>query len=216
MDYLRSRAFDTLDISEHILDMHGWMDPQFENVFTKNVENLNRESPLTIIEVGTWKGLSCTTMAKIVKELGFKNVKIFCIDTWLGAPEFHTWGLDDPVRGISLKCVNGYPTIYDTFIKNVKYLGHDDIVYPFPLSSQQAADVLNYYGIKADIIYIDASHEYEALKSDLLSYQPLLKDEGTIIGDDYQNNWPGVTRAVNEFIKNPIIQGVVWYSKKVM
>ena len=214
MDFLRTNAFNKLDVSDHVLDVHGWMDSEFVNVFTKNVDNLDREQPLTIIEVGTWKGLSCTTMAKIVKELGFKSVKIFCVDTWLGSPEFFTWGLNDPVRGISLKCVNGYPTIYETFIKNVKSLGHDDIVYPLPLSSQQAADVLEYYGIKADIIYIDASHEYEGVKSDLLSYVPLLKHGGSLIGDDYQDFWPGVVLAVNELINNPVIQGSVWYKKK--
>jgi hypothetical protein len=51
-----------------------------------------------------------------------------------------------------------------------------------------------------DFIYIDASHEYSDVKSDLdLSYQ-LIKSDGYISGHDYEKDrFPGVVKAVDEF-----------------
>jgi hypothetical protein len=126
--------------------------------------------------------------------------RIVCIDTWLGAPEFWTWGIDDPSRGGSLHKRRGYPTVYDTFLSNVKLLGHDDVIAPFPLSSVQAAKTLEYYGLRPDVVYIDAAHEEDAVKADLDAFFPLLKHGGTMFGDDYVA-WPGVRRAVNAFVK---------------
>jgi hypothetical protein len=137
-------------------------------------------------------------MAQIAKENDIP-CRIIAVDTWLGAPEFWTWGIDDPTRGLSLRRRNGYPTVYETFVKNMKKLGHDDVVAPLPLSSDCAASVLKYYDIRADAIYVDAAHEYASVKNDIDTYYELLKDGGMLFGDDYDaQNWPGVVRAVDE------------------
>jgi methylmalonyl-CoA mutase cobalamin-binding domain/chain len=170
LDSLRKSAFSELSITEYVPDTHGWMDSGFDRIITESLASRDRNLPLTIFEVGSWKGKSCITIADTVKKMGFTDVRIIAIDTWLGAPEFWTWGLNDPTRGLSLKIVNGYPSVFYTFTKNVKYFGHDDIVYPFPISSIQAAEVLTHYNIKADLIYIDASHEYEAVKADIAAF----------------------------------------------
>ena len=208
LEHLRHSAFDTLDTSDHTVDLQGWIDKEnFETVFIQSLtEDKDRE--LVIVEVGTWKGLSATTMADILKNKGYSNFRIVCIDTWLGAQEFWT----DRKGGIrDLKCVNGYPSIFYTFTKNVKKLGHDDVICPLPLSSSEASYVLDYYKIKPDIIYIDAAHEYEAVKNDMALYAPLVKDGGVLMGDDY--HWRGVSKAVNEFGNCKNI-GKVWYYEK--
>ena len=216
---LKQNAFDNLNTDTWNVDIHGWMDKSFESVFSNAVNGLN--TPLTIVEVGTWKGLSTTTMARVCKELKIKDFNIIAIDTWLGAPEFWTWGLNDPTRGISLNCSNGWPTVFYTFTKNVKKLGHADCIAPFPIASTQGADVLNHYKIQADIIYVDAAHEYEPVLSDIKLYWPLLKAGGTMIGDDYMGGWPGVIKAVNEFCQTNNLKlnvnGVVWsINKKIV
>ena len=205
---LKTNTYSELDTSSHKLDLQGWMDPQFEHVFKEHIIKYDR--PITIVEVGSWKGLSTSTMARICKE---NNVEatIIAIDTWLGAPEFWTWGLQDETRGESLNRINGYPSVYFTFIKNMKILGHDDMIVPLPLNSVCAFDVLKYYQITADVIYIDAAHEYESVKQDLSLYMKLLNENGMIFGDDYSINWPGVVKAVDELILHKKINGVVWY-----
>jgi hypothetical protein len=68
-----------------------------------------------------------------------------------------------------------------------------------------------------DIIYIDASHDYESVKKDILTWFPKLKKDGIICGDDYCDGWPGVIKAVNEiFGKQNVsfIGGSQWYYKQ--
>ena len=159
-------------------------------------------------------------MANCIKKYNPEaSTSIIAVDTWLGAPEFWTWGLNDPTRGISLQCMQGYPQVFYTFTKNVKSYGHDDMIAPFPISSVQGADVLQHYGIQADIIYVDAAHEYEPVKSDIEKYWSLLKPGGVMFGDDYTvSYWPGVVKAVDEFCNNNNLQlstqGVMWYIRK--
>jgi hypothetical protein len=214
---LQNNAFDNLDITLYQPDTSGWMDNSFSNIINSIVKDRNRNDPITVIEVGSWKGRSCITIADTLKTMGFTNIIIIAVDTWLGAPEFWTWGLDDPTRGKSLNIINGLPTVFYTFTKNIKYFKHDDIVAPFPISSIQAVDILKYYKIMADLIYVDASHEYEPVKQDINSYWQLLNNGGVMIGDDYMNNWPGVIKAVDELGNNygkAEITGVVWKFKK--
>lgn len=215
---LRADAYDGLDVAGHAVDVHGWMDDGFVATLEGFFAGRDRATPLTIVEVGTWKGRSATTMAATVKRLGFSRASLIAVDTWLGAPEFWTWGLNDPTRGVSLRCSNGYPQVFYTFTKNVKALGHDDVIAPLPLPSLQAVDVLRHYGIVADVIYIDAAHEYDAVKLDLAKYWPLVRDGGGVLfGDDYKA-WAGVTRAVDEFAAEQKIKlevrGVVWILRR--
>lgn len=215
LEHLQQAAFSDLDVSNHQVDLQGWMAVEFRDLFKGFLDPMNRDEPLTIIEVGSWKGLSASTMADISKSMGFKNTKIICIDTWLGAPEFWTSkGLEDKTRGDALNRIHGYPSVFYTFTKNIKALGHDDVIVPFPISSQEGVKVLAKYGIEPNIVYVDASHEYDAVRSDMDAYWSLLK-QGVMFGDDYnKTDWPGVVRAVDEFPTKARLTGVLWSIKK--
>ena len=53
-------------------------------------------------------------------------------------------------------------------------------------------------------VYLDAGHNYEAVRDDILCWLPKVKDGAFIAGDDYK--WPGVSQAVNEiFPKHEVI-----------
>jgi hypothetical protein len=57
------------------------------------------------------------------------------------------------------------------------------------------------------LIYIDALHEYNAIRNDIRSWWPKLKRGGCMSGHDYsQHHWPGVYRAVNEFVNENKLQ----------
>ncbi len=213
LERLRTDAFSTFEIPEdYTPDTHGWLDTEnFTNVFATAITNV--QDPF-VVEVGTWKGKSACAMASHFNATKKKG-KILCIDTWLGAPEFLTWGIDDETRGRSLKKRHGYPTVYETFLANVKSLGHDESIVPLPLSSIQAAEVLTYYKLEPDIVYIDASHEENAVRADINAYFPLVKKgSGVMFGDDYKS-WPGVRKAVDAFANEHqdivlTVRGEIW------
>jgi hypothetical protein len=198
IDFLKHNAFQFLDTSGHSVDLQGWVNGGFQESLQKITEELKNKNQVIFFEVGSWKGASVSKICNHLKNEKVDIRSVICIDTWLGAPEFLTWGLNDPTRGLSLANRNGYPTIFYTFTKNMKCLGHDDIISPFPMSSVQAAEVLRHYGIMADVIYIDGSHEYKAVMSDLEEFKTLLKPGGILWGDDYGGAWLGVTKAVDE------------------
>src|SRR5258706_232587 len=70
---------------------------------------------------------------------------------------------------------------------------------PLPTASLTAANVLTQLRIKADLIYIDANHQYEGLMADLKAFSPLLAKGGILFGHDY--GWESVQRAVVDFCK---------------
>lgn len=182
-------------------DVQGWNSEH--HIFKELIERVN---PKVIIEVGTWKGASAITMCNAVKELGLET-KMYCVDTWLGALEFLTNLKDTKERDLRFK--NGYPQIYYQFLSNIVHSGYQDIITPIPNTSATAARYFKAHDIKADLIYVDASHEYEDVKADIENYSTLLNDGGVMFGDDY--SWPGVFRAVNELLPHKrVVDSTYW------
>lgn len=171
-------------------DLQGWNSDH--PIFRQLIE---QTQPEVIIEVGTWKGASAIRMAKICKELGL-TTKIYCVDTWLGSIEFITTMKDTPERNLMYR--DGYPQVFYQFWHNVQVNRVDDIITPIPNTSSNGARYFRHYGIKADLVYIDASHEYEDVKQDIINYTPLCNK--VMFGDDW-NHFADVQRAVNELLK---------------
>lgn len=59
-------------------------------------------------------------------------------------------------------------------------------------------DFFNINTEKYDFIYIDGSHKYEDVKSDILNCLKILKKNGILSGHDYNSTCPGVIKAVDE------------------
>ena len=152
-------------------------------------------NPQIILEIGSWEGSSAVSWANSCKESN-----VICVDTWLGSVEHYQdklsgteWGRD------RLYIENGFPTIFKTFISNIRINKIQDRVYPVTIDSKQAFIMLKESGIKPDICYIDAAHDYESVISDLKWAKKI--GSKVICGDDYYYNQNGnqIKRAVDEF-----------------
>lgn len=173
-------------------------------------EVISATRPDTILEVGSWKGRSAIQMAQVVKALGLKT-EIGCIDTWLGSPEFLRPGNR---HCEAMNFVNGYPTLFYTFMKNVIESETDSVITPIPNTADNAALILGKLGVKADFIYIDAAHYYKAVLDDLTNYWELLSDRGIIAGDDFYLG--SVAKAAREFARRHDLQLYVTDGKFVI
>ena len=189
----KSDPYDGFDFASLPFDAHGWggQSPAFR-------ELISQTKPGLIVEVGTWKGASALEMAAVIRDLGLPT-QIVCIDTWLGALEFWT-DQTDSKRYLSLQKKNGYPSVYYQFLANVCHQGFQGQITPFPQTASNAALWFRYYGIAADLVYLDASHEEEDVYQDLCNYWEIVAGKGLLFGDDY-HSWDGVRLAVDRFAK---------------
>ena len=170
--------------------VHGWTTSYYEESVREYLMKQPISKQCLIVEVGTWLGASAIQAANIIRDLGRKDV-VVCVDTWLGSPEHF----------LAIPKQNGYPTIYKEFLQNIVNHGHSERVIPIALPSLQAIRVLEtFHPEGANIIYIDAAHEYLPVYLDICHYWDYLQVGGRFLGDDYTDNWPGVKKAVNQFV----------------
>ena len=199
----------------------GWAPDQ--PVFDSLVRDFK---PRNIIEVGTWLGLSATRFVQALQQAGLEG-HVLCVDTWLGAREMWDDGTSQdswqfPPRDLDryneLRLQNGYPQLYYQFLANICHLGLQDRITPFPQTSLIAARLLKSYGVQADLVYIDGSHDTEDVLSDLRSYWPLVKEGGILLGDDLF--WDSVQKAAMMFAMEnylemkPYFETNWWYIAK--
>jgi predicted O-methyltransferase YrrM len=165
-------------------DAQGWHSthPIFE-------ELIQETKAKTIIENGTWKGASLIHMAKLAPE-----AKLYAVDTWLGGIDHD---LNQQVATSVLEREHGYPRLYFLFLANVKRAGVHERICPIPQTSINGARLLSAHGIKADLCYVDGSHEHYDPYEDMNAYWKLVRPGGIMFGDDM--GFPGVAVSYYRF-----------------
>ena len=184
-------------------DRQGWHSdhPVFDRLVAET-------QPEAIIEVGTWKGCGAAHLAATSASVahhdevsGVRVVspsRVYCVDTWLGGID-HVLS-DKPVDNLFPDAF-GSPRLYHQFIRNFADGAWAQLaprIYPIQNTSLNGARLLSALGVRAGLIYIDGSHEYEDVYADLLAYSQLLTPGGVMFGDDFRG-FPGVFTAVLRF-----------------
>ena len=70
----------------------------------------------------------------------------------------------------------------------------------------------------ADLIFIDALHDYEHVKQDIALWWPKVRIGGILAGHDFNHKWPGCERAVAEsfdLMQVGVAPDSVWFVMKV-
>ena len=60
-----------------------------------------------------------------------------------------------------------------------------------------------------DFVFIDAAHDYDNVRDDILAWQPKVKKGGVMAGHDYIPTYPGVMRAVDEIFHGQVFKSYV-------
>jgi beta-1,4-mannosyl-glycoprotein beta-1,4-N-acetylglucosaminyltransferase len=145
-----------------------------------------------IVEVGSYKGRSSSYIAVEIINSG-KNIKLDCVDTWLGSEELSQ---DQDV-------VNN--RLFDVFTNNMKPVaGHYTAI---RLSSIEAA--AQYADASLNMVFIDAAHDYDNVRADVLAWLPKVKKGGILSGHDYP--YPPVRKAVDEILGTRPSIGDCWF-----
>jgi len=100
-----------------------------------------------------------------------------------------------------------HPEGYREFLYNTSEFDNLAI---FKMSSLKAASMFN--GSPVDMVFIDANHEYESIKSDIEAWLP--KTKKIICGHDYGDPLsPGVKQAVDEKFDDVRWVNSIWYKE---
>lgn len=172
-----------------------WSKPFDDEVFEQMILDTK---PKIIFELGSFLGYSTIKLINFCKKHGLDNVKVLCIDTWLGGSEHWTHEKNTMVDKFNF--CDSISNLYDQFCKNIILNKCENNVITLPNTTDVMFDVLSFYNIKADLIFVDASHDYNSVKRDLFNYNNLLNENGIIYGHDW--NWEGVNNAVREFLQS--------------
>lgn len=154
---------------------HGWLSHDTK----KLLEGELSKDTQSVIEVGSWLGRSAKYILKTAP-----NCKLYCIDTWKGSIEHEA----------RAEWAALLPNLYETFIVNM--WEHQARVTPLRMESLSGLQKCCTMNTKPELIYLDASHEYEDVLADLVQCGYLFPDV-PIVGDDWR--WKGVKRAAQEY-----------------
>lgn len=137
------------------------------------------------VEVGCWKGRSAAFMAVEIINSN-KQITFDCIDHFRGSEEH----LDPTQEGYDKDAVDG--KLLQIFTDNMlPVAGHYNLV---PQSSPEA--VVNYADASLNFVFIDASHDYDSVKADILAWWPKIKPGGVLAGHDVRH--PPIDQALKD------------------
>lgn len=156
----------------------------YQSLYSKVVDELPSGSQF--VEVGCWKGRSAAYMCVEIANSA-KNIEFYCVDRWDGTDE-----TDPNLIGL-----------YDTFLRNLKPVA----AYFKPLKLTSLDAVVKFKDASLDFVFIDADHEYSAVKKDILAWYPKIKPGGILAGHDYyphEPTWGDVYRAVTDIFGQDI------------
>lgn len=172
----------------------GWFD--YEHVYDTVINYLHAQlnRKIKVVEIGAWLGKSSYYLVQHHSA----KADIYIIDTWKGTP-------GELTTAHSLATVKD---IFLDFMENMKV--HEGKFTAIRSLSVEAAKLFENSSV--DFIFIDADHSYQAVRSDIETWQPKLTDTGIIAGHDYTSGWDGVRKAVNAKFgrENILVMGRSW------
>jgi predicted O-methyltransferase YrrM len=139
------------------------------------------------VEVGCWKGRSAAYMCVEIAN-SKKDIDFYCVDFWHVSAEHE---IEEP----HLK------NLYEIFLSNMKPV--EAFYKPMKIPSSDAAK--KFKDESLDFVFIDAGHQYDEVKDDILAWYPKIKKGGILAGHDFyptEPTWGDVSKVVNELFPN--------------
>ena len=160
--------------------VEGWLDLAEAQTLNELAARHPSTKPLTVVEIGSWKGRSTIALALGLAERGADSGTVYAIDPHTGSKE-HREQL-------------GEVDTFAEFEQNLERAGIRDRVEPIRAFSHEA--VSRFAPGSIDVLFVDGSHEYEDVKRDIREWMPLLADRASVGFNDPW--WPSVFRALQE------------------
>lgn len=146
-----------------------------------------------VVEFGSWCGRSSIALSAAGR--------VLCVDTWQGSAE-HAEQMASGFDPLREWCRN------TAGLENVLPC---EANLADPVDVEYVAGVVRRFG-GADMVFIDAAHDYDSVVRDIGTARRLLVPGGLLCGHDYSGSWPGVMRAVDELVPNRDVLDTIWHA----
>jgi len=169
----------------HSLCIEGWMSQQELEWLYMTATRME-----SVAEIGAFKGRTTIALAEACRG------RVIAIDHWLG---------DDDGNKV-LRGIYDNEDVAAIFANNVQPYKNVEML---RLASVDAASLLASVGDRVDMTFIDGEHTYESVKADIEAWMP--RTRRILCGHDYNREWPGVMKAVNEKFRSVNVVGSIWW-----
>ena len=179
----------------------GWFSSEEGLFYRRLVDWWSRElgARKQIVEVGCWLGRSTSYITRLCQARG---ATLTCVDTWAGSSD----RFDAAYRALLAS-----RDIEAEFRAHVAALG----VSPQIRREPSLAVARSFAPGSVDLVFLDASHDHDAVAADIAAWRPALRERGLLAGHDLSEHHPGVVAAVEaaarsfdcELVRGP---GSVW------
>lgn len=177
---------------EHALTVEGWM-TEAELAYLAGVAKKSR----LIVEVGSWMGRSTSALAANTRG------RVIAVDTWKGSSEHAPMLAGKSPNWLKIQ-----------FMDNTSQ--YNNIVMA-EMTSEAAAALFRGLGIRPDLVFLDASHDYGNVAADIVDWTRTAWELAIICGHDYDPpNWMGIHDAVNECVpKFRVVPGTTIWTTEI-
>jgi len=147
-------------------DVEGWFSTE-EGALLASVVRTNVRPGGTVVELGAYAGRSTALLGAIAREREFE---VYTVDLWRVTPEV------SPKEIFADEKHRGAPGFMGVFLENMRREGVLEYVHPIRCSVLRAARLFE--PGEVDLIFHDASHDYESVKRDMQEWLPALRPGG--------------------------------------
>jgi len=156
------------------------------------------------VEVGVALGHSVAYLARKVIDSG-KRIEVWAVDPWAGVAR----------NGEQQEALGAAPRgDFRLFLEQMIARAPEEleIVNVVRATSARAKEMFVFD--HADLVLIDAAHDYESVRDDIAAWRGCVLDGGILAGDDHEPNYPGVEKACREaFGADYQVTGSTWHRR---
>ena len=172
------------------------------NLFLKEIYF---KKPKNFLEVGVFHGVTARNVCEVLYSIHQMDFKYIGVDLFGETSENESeiipnTSFSNPLKTIYFKYIKRQNPYSIEAVENLLKKFKNNI----QLIKGNSNNVLKTIDMnEIDFVFLDGGHNYSTVKNDLLCSEKVLKNEGTILCDDYDLSYaPGVKQAIDEFINN--------------
>ena len=168
------------------------------------LNEIRLKKPKNFLEVGVFHGVTARNVCELLFEIHQKDFKYIGLDLFEKNDEnkseiIPNTNFSNPIKNFYFKYIKRQDPYTIEAVEDLLKKFEENI----HLIKGNSNNVLKKIDMKKiDFVFLDGGHDYETVKNDLNCCDEVIKNNGTILCDDYNLSYaPGVRQAIEEYVK---------------